>query len=233
MSSSPLNAPQTLATRHSHVEPAALIYQYAVASANALWAAYDLARDSRGKPRGITTDQEQDILRAMLVAAASGLDGALKQLIRDTLPELIKKDDAVHESFEKYTQKRLQLGETDTAIGASPKVLARILAAPNPQTQLIEDYVYALTGDSLQSTEQLFKACDALGANGNAAIGDPKTLKQVFVARNQIIHELDMNLKSANRKRRVRGQKDMQEYSERLLKICYDIVHDVDVRLLA
>jgi hypothetical protein len=135
MATSPLNAPQTLTAQHSHIERAALIYQYAVASANALWAAYDLARDSRGKPRGITTDQEQDILRAMLVAAASGLDGALKQLIRDTLPELIQKDDAVHESFEKYAQKRLQIGDTDTAIGASPKVLARILAAPNPQTQ--------------------------------------------------------------------------------------------------
>ncbi len=233
MAHTPLNAQQTLTTKHAQTKLAALIYQYSVASANALWAAYDLARDSRGKPRGITTDQEQDILRAMLVASASGLDGALKQLIRDTVPALIKKFETVHDAFEKFAQKRLQIGEIDTTSGVSPKILARILAAPNPQAQLIEDYVYDLTGDSLQSTEQLFKVCVALGADAKAAVGDAKTLKDVFIARNQIIHELDMNLKSTNRKRRVRGQQDMQDYSERLLKICYDIIHGVDTRLSA
>src|ERR1035441_3502362 len=58
------------------------------------------------------------------------------------------------------------------------------------QSRLVEDYVYELTGDSLQSSEQLFKTCAALGADGQAAIGDAKTLKNVFDARNQIIHEL-------------------------------------------
>src|SRR5260370_12012540 len=185
----PLNAQQTLPVKNQQAKISALIYEYSVASANALWAAYDLARDSRGKPRGITTDQEQDILRAMLVAAASGLDGALKQLIRDALPNLISKYDSVHDAFEKFAQKRLQIGDADATSGVSPKILARMLAAANPRTQLIEDYVYELTGDSLQSPEQLFKTCAAPGADAKAAIGDATTLKQVFVARNRIIHE--------------------------------------------
>jgi hypothetical protein len=42
-----------------------------------------------------------------------------------------------------------------------------------------------------------------------------------------------MNLDSPNRKRRVRSQKDMKEYSERLLGICHDIIHDVDEHLIA
>ena len=230
---SPLKTKAALVAKHSAAENAAMIHQYSVASANALWVAYDLARDSRGKPRGITTDPEQDILRAMLVAAASGLDGALKQLIRDALPTLIGKYDSVHSAFEKFTQKRIQVGEVDGTSGVSPKILAQILAAPDPQARLVEDYVYELTGDSLQSSEQLFKTCAALGADGQAAIGDAKTLKNVFDARNQIIHELDMNLDSPNRKRRVRSQKDMKEYSERLLGICHDIIHDVDEHLIA
>lgn len=229
----PLKANAALPAKHSAAENAATIYQYSVASANALWVAYDLARDSRGKPRGITTDPEQDILRAMLVAAASGLDGALKQLIRDALPTLIGKYEAVHSAFEKFTQKRLQVGEEDGTSGVSPKILAQILAAPDPRSRLVEDYVYELTGDSLQSTEQLFKTCAALGVDGRTVIGDRKSLKQVFDARNQIIHELDMNLDSPNRKRRVRSQKDMKEYSERLLGICYDIIHEVDEALVA
>lgn len=225
-----LNAPKTVSVRNEGATAAALIYQYSVASANALWAAYDLARNSRGKPRGITTDQEQDLLRAMLVAAASGLDGALKQLIRDALSDLIKKHAAVHDAFEKFTQKRLQIGGVDGVTGVSPKVLSRILASPNPRARLIEDYIFDLTGDSLQSPDQLFKVCNALGAN-KASIGDQATLKTLFIARNQIIHELDMNLGSPNRKRRVRGQQNMKSYSERLLKICSDIIGDVDGRL--
>src|SRR5439155_14561809 len=96
----------------------------------------------------------------------SGLDGALKRLILESLSTLISKYDSVHDAFEKFTQKRLQIGEVDATSGVSPKILARILAASDSRTQLIEDYVYELTGDSLQSTEQLFKTCAALGADG-------------------------------------------------------------------
>ena len=86
----PLTTPK-LTLKSSKSKTAALIYEYSVESANALWAAYDLARLNRGKPRGITTDQEQDILRAMLIAAASGLDASIKQLIRDCLQALLVK----------------------------------------------------------------------------------------------------------------------------------------------
>lgn len=223
---------KSLAVKKPATKTAALIYQYSVESANALWAAYDLARVSRGKPRGITTDQEQDLLRAMVVSAASGLDAALKQLMRDCVPVLIKASESVHETFEKFVQRRLQAGETDLAT-ISPKILAHILAAPDPQKQLIEDYVYELTGDSLQSAEQLLKVCTALGVDAKKAVGDVKTLKDVFAARNQMIHELDMNLKSPNRKRRVRGQQDMQRAAERLLEISAAAIADVDARISA
>jgi hypothetical protein len=180
----------------------------------------------------MTTDQEQDLLRAMIVFAASGLDAALKQLIRDSVPILIRASEAVHDAFEKFAQRRIQAGETEVGM-VSPKILARILAAPDPQKQLVEDYVYELTGDSLQSAEQLLKACAALGVDAKNAIGDVQTLKDVFAARNQIIHELDMNLASSNRKRRLRAQDKMQQYAERLLQISAAVIADVDARISA
>jgi hypothetical protein len=224
----PLTAP-ALPDPKPQCKTAALIYKHSVESANALWAAYDLARVNRGKPRGITTDQEQDILRAMLIAAASGLDASLKQLIRDCLPLLLAKDQ-VHQAFEKFVQRHLQGGELDVS-AVSAKVLARILASADPQKQLVEQYVYELTGDSLQSTDQLMKVCAALGVEAKPILGDLKTLKSIFAARNEMIHELDMNLSSPNRKRRVRGQSDMQGYVERLLAISAAIVQDVDGRI--
>jgi hypothetical protein len=223
----PLTTPK-LTLKSPKTKTAALIYEYSVESANALWAAYDLARVNRGKPRGITTDQEQDILRAMLIAAASGLDASIKQLIRDCLQALLVKED-VQAAFEKFVQRHLQGGEAESN-DLSAKVLAKIISAPDPQKQLIDRYVYELTGDSLQSAEQLLKVCAALGVDSKPILGDLKTLKSIFAARNQMIHELDMNLSSPNRKRRVRGQADMQGYAERLIKISAEIVADVDSR---
>lgn len=205
----------------------ALILEHSIASANALWLAYDLARVNRGKPRGITTDQEQDLLRAMVIAAASGLDACLKRLLRDCVPMLIHSSEKVHEAFEKFVQRHLQSGEGVI----SAKVLARTLAAPHPQSQLIEEYVYDLTGDSLQSAEQVMKACAALGADEKHCVGDFGKLKAIFSARNQMIHELDMNFEHPIRKRRVRTQADMKGYAERLLDISHAIVKDVDGRI--
>ena len=217
---------------HASCKTAALVYKHSVESANALWAAYDLARVSRGKPRGITTDQEQDILRAMLIAAASGLDATLKQLLRECLPTLLSRTAELTQAFEKFTQRHLQGGELDVS-SVSAKVLAKLLVAKDPQKQLVEHYVYELTGDSLQSTDQLHKACAALGVDSKPIFGELKSLKAIFDARNQMIHELDMNLGSANRKRRVRSQADMKSFTERLLSISGSIVREVNGRVVA
>jgi hypothetical protein len=68
-------------------------------SAGALLKAFDLARTQRGRSAGMSTDQEQDLLRVMLVMAAAGLDGMVKQLIRDTLPSLLERDSIVATSI--------------------------------------------------------------------------------------------------------------------------------------
>ena len=224
-----LKAIEELKAKHSRARDAALIYEYSVESANALWAAYDLARENRGKPRGITTDQEQDLLRAMLVAAASGLDAALKQLIRDALPSMIKRNTAVHKEFERFAQKRISIKDPEGDSVVSAKILARILAAPDPQKRLIEDYIFELTGDSLQSPDQLFKVCNVFDLDVKE-LNEKEALKAVFIARNQIIHELDMNLDSPNRKRRLRSQADMQAYAELLLKLCHSIISATDAQ---
>lgn len=211
----------------AQTKTAALILEHSVESANSLWAAYDLARVNRGKPRGITTDQEQDLLRAMVIAAASGLDACLKRLIRDCLPRLITDSGDVHDAFEKFVARHLQSGEGVISV----KLLAKTLAAGDAQRHLIEQYVYDLTGDSLQSADQLLRACSAVGADSKTCVGDIADVKKIFAARNQMVHELDMNLDHPIRKRRVRTQADMKRYAERLLAISRAIVCDVDKRV--
>ncbi len=77
-----------------------LILKHTHESSQALLRAYRLLRLVRGINtsgknelkiiRGMSTDEEHDLLRSMLVTAASGLDAMTKQLIRDTLMRLIE-----------------------------------------------------------------------------------------------------------------------------------------------
>ena len=78
---------------------AAIILKVSHESADALLKAFELAQTGRGAPRGMTTDEEQDLLRAMLVMAAAGLDSMLKRLIRDCMPSLVKANPQVREGL--------------------------------------------------------------------------------------------------------------------------------------
>lgn len=217
------------ACRSTACEKACSIGQTAHESADALLKAYDLARTQRGRPRGMTTDNEQDLLRSMLVMAAAGLDGMAKQLITDTLPSLITIDEKAQNSFEKFIARRL----TSELAGTNARLLASALAAPSPQARLIAEYIQSLTGGSLQSTESLFEVAAALGADATAIGLVPDQLKPIFDTRNKIIHELDINLNARKRTRTVRKQGLMIKHTERLLQIAAALIASVDTRLRA
>ena len=51
---------------------------------------------------------------------------------------------------------------------------------------MTEQYITDLTGESMQSSEQLFKAVKALGIDPPALDLDPVELKKIFDARNEI-----------------------------------------------
>jgi hypothetical protein len=77
----------------------------------------------------MTTDEEQDLLRAMLVMAAAGLDSMLKQLIRDCMPSLVKANPQVREGLEKFVARSIR-GEADAPEPlAGARFLGRVLAA--------------------------------------------------------------------------------------------------------
>jgi hypothetical protein len=74
-----------------------------------------------------------------VVFTGAGLDAVLKQLIRDTLPGLLARNDQAHTKFEAFARERLGTGEiADTAM------IARYLTSEDPRTRLIEDYIYKL-----------------------------------------------------------------------------------------
>jgi hypothetical protein len=226
-----LRAPATVSATSALLSKSALIYEYTHISVSSLIGAFDDAKAKRGNPRGVLTDQEQDILRAALVMSCAGVDAVLKQTIRDTIEVLLERDKAVRKGFEEFILKRIS-GESDVLeLAGGAKFLASVLAEREPRRKLIEDYIKALTGDSLQSAEEILRTIAALGLELGAMKLDIPKLKEVFRIRNRIIHELDIDLSAKARKRRVRSQGDLLENADFILNVTRTVVEAVGARL--
>lgn len=121
------------------------------------------SEERRGRP----SDEDQDLLRAMLVFACAGLDAAMKALIRDALPALADAHPPVQERLDDFAAKYLAEGGT-----VSSKALAKVLAhAGSPRQAVVEAFVADLTGGSLQSAQELLRVCDALGIKDSSFTG--------------------------------------------------------------
>lgn len=156
-----------------------------------------------GRPvKGRLTLPEEDLLRAAVVFTGAGLDATLKQLIRSCLPGLLETSTQAHDKFERFAADRLGTGEI-----ADTRAIARYLTSSDPRSRLIEDYIYDLTGSSLQSADQVQTTAGALGIDDGSLRKRIDGLRTLFVARNEISHELDLQelSKPGDRTRRSRS----------------------------
>jgi hypothetical protein len=179
------------------------------------------------------TDEEQDLLRAALVFSAAGLDSTVKQLIRSCLRDLAVSDSAVQREFQTYAERQLRGdSEAPEPIGGY-RFLARLLVAPSPQDRLIEEYIEALTGTSLQSADQLFKAAKALGLNPYDLPAQKEDLEKIFDVRNKIIHELDVKFGAQVgwRKRNSRTRPILEDYSNKRIQVSKHMIEAVEKKL--
>ena len=215
------------------VSRALTVMQHARKSQETFLTIFDLLRTGRRKTGGMTTDQEQDVLRAMLVFAAAGLDSALKHLIRDSLQRLAETDDAVQAELEIFVQRQLRGTADASDVSQGTKFLARMLAARQPRERLVEDYIQELTGASLQSPDQLFRTVKALGIEPSVIGHDARGLRAVFDVRNKIIHELDIYLDAPRRRRNTRPRDPLVQDAQDLLAIGDRIVAAVESKLVA
>jgi len=200
-------------------------------SVKAFLGAFDRSCRSRRNTGGMSTDEEQDLLRAMLVFAAAGLDSVLKRLIKDSILDLTKVDDKVRAKLESFISNQLRTDSTGTMSKGVAGFLAAILASPSAHTKLIELYIAYLTGTSLQSADEISRTISALGLEPKPLNFEFALFKRIFEVRNAIIHELDINLNSRYRRRNIRRRDEMREYAEQLLRLADAIVEAVDKKL--
>jgi hypothetical protein len=181
-------------------------------------------RVARGRVRGRLTSAEEDLLRAAIVFTGATLDATLKQLIRDALPVLLDKSTQSHDKFEAFAAQRLGTGEI-----ADTKMIARYLVSDDPRTRLIEDYIYDLTGSSLQSAEEVGKTAGALGIENADLRRRIAGLTTLFTARNEVSHELDLQSpgQPGDRTRRSRPMEPTKAMCQEGLEVAQLIVNAV------
>lgn len=207
------------------------ILRHAHESAEGFIQSFAAVRRDREAGQGTTTDEEQDLLRASVVFAAAGLDSMLKQLIRDGLTSLVAVDDDVRNGLETFVVRQLRGDPSEGEAASGRKFLAKVLTAPSRLDELIEQYILDLTGSSLQSADELARTATALGLRV-ADVGIEKAvLKPIFDLRNQIIHELDINLAAPNRNRESRSRTAMVRNSNVLLELGEKILIGVERKL--
>lgn len=217
--------------KHGSAEKAYLILKYAHDTSESMLNTFESIRTAR-KAHGAPTDEEQDLLRAMLVFAGAGLDAMLKQLIRDALPSVLKRDLRAREELEKFSSKRLlRDGDDEISAGLNIKVLARVLLADSARSVLIELLIEQLTAGSLQSVEELFRILPYFGLDATGVGVSQAELKPVFQCRNLLIHELDIDFDQKNRNRFPRRKEDMKKHTEKLLRVSSQILAAVDGKL--
>jgi hypothetical protein len=203
------------------------ILNHACHSTESFMEAFTTVRAARDA-RGAATDHEQDLMRAALVFAAAGLDSLIKQLIRDTLQQVIAQNEGARAQFVDYVAGKLK--RTD---GQQIRFLAETIASEAPTIHLQRQLITELTGSSLQSKDELLRAAAYFAIPANEISDDVNKLKTIFQARNQIAHEMDVLLGQGNRGRRQRTVALMRDYSATILNTTLAFYLAVESRLEA
>jgi hypothetical protein len=167
----------------------------------------------------------------MLVLAAAGVDSLIKQVVRDSLVQLVLVDEKVGEGLSTFVARQLRFSEDAGATTAAAKFLAALLVAPDRRQAVLTQYIGDMTGRSLQSPDELMKAVYALGLVPNECGVDARILKPIFETRNQIIHELDINFGSRHRRRRSRTRVTMINHANALLNVAAQILVGINRKL--
>lgn len=180
--------------------------------------AFDEAISQRG--RGAPNDSEQDLLRAMLVFASAGLDASVSHLGRDCATVMFEHSTKLQEEVESFAQKELDISPQGT------KFLLNVLRKnqQNLDEYLAQAFMRHQTEDSLQSPDQLFRICSFFEIADADLKKDIVALRDVFRARNLIIHEMDVNFNAPRRRRTSRKREDMVGYTERILNVAAKII---------
>jgi hypothetical protein len=119
---------------------------------------------------------------------------------------VVHADKLAHEGLQEFVESRLRSDVEQISEGRTARFVAGWLSAPNLPGKAVQEYVAHLTAGSLQSAAELIRIERAFGLSKDELTTDFEKLKPTFNVRNMVVHELDINLDGARRKRNVRKE---------------------------
>ncbi len=211
---------------HNMLEDSKHRLQYGIESVNHLYALYH--GPAGKKVQGAPPQKDQDILRAMVVIAGAALDATVKSIIENSYHWLVDHDDLVRSEAAK-TIHRVALKKLDE----KGEKFASLMLADRLKQALVDLVVADVTRESLQSTKKLKEVAERLGIQSDLKINESEQkLNAAFIARNQIVHEMDLETETERRwNRRRRGKDEMARYAKVLLDIADKFIQKIDARL--
>jgi len=168
------------------------------------------------------SDGVQDLLRAAIVFTSAGIDACLESLLTHAVPVLVANNENARRKFELYIENQVNAPKPASAF-------VEALKSPDPRSRLVELYILGLTSSSFQGSGSIKdRALAALGVtNAQLSNGRVKSLDPFFIARNDVVHKLDLIQPSAPYARppsKPRGQDDVGHMCDEALLLMRDIV---------
>lgn len=213
-----------------------LIHNQTIVALTNFHSLYELTLQSGEPGDPNQANSAQDLLRAMLLFACSGLDAVVKQLIEDSLHDVLQHDIGAQREFQKFVERRLKRvpsgDESDRSVGGAfdTNLLAQLLVSFDPRSSLIAGLKYHLSSDSLQSRDQLLKVAAHFAITRDEIMSDPEVTKSAFDARNQIVHEMDIDLDAGNQ-RRERTYPVMAQLCENIIAMSSSFIDEVGKKI--
>lgn len=175
--------------------------------------------------------QKQDLLRAIILFSCSGIDSIVKQLVNDTLDYVIEHDEGAFNQFKNYTEKKLILKNES---GINSKLFAELFTCGNPKQTLIDALKKDLTSNSLQSADELLKVGSVFNIETVKLVSGKEAhekLRKIFMIRNQITHEMDVDMTALDFKMRDRTYEEIKDYSEFIISFIEKFIELISEKL--
>ena len=154
---------------------------------------------------------------------APAFDSMIKQLVRDTLSLTIDRSKGAEENLKTFISRRLaRQGSLD------PSFLSSVLASRDPRDVLVSELVADLISQSLQSKDQVLRVASYFDIPSAALATDLALLERIFRARNEIVHEMDVDFAQTNRNRRPRRKAVMIRHTAEILRLANAFLSEVD-----
>jgi hypothetical protein len=190
-----------------------------------MYAALDLTAAEGAQP-GLFPIEEvhqpsAEIARALYVFAAAAVDVTIKRLLQDCMIPILGKSAAARTARDRYLDEKVGVEQ-----------LRKLAKNQDPAAARDKNYLAHLSKGSMQQSGRMIQVLAALGLERPTPSKVRTTVDPFITARNEIVHDLDIEADGNGTRRRSRYAADAIEQADALFGILLDMIEATSALLL-